>query len=197
MKSYLKLIIGPMYSGKSTNLLSEINKYKNITDKILVINNVLDNDRYERGDYLKTHDSMKIPALMLKNLNELNELYVEKYNESDIIFIDESQFFDDLYDFVKKELFDINSKKMFIVAGLSGDYNMNMIGDIIKLVPLADNILKLSSFCIDCNDGTLANFTKRIVKNDVQIVVGTKDVYKACCRYHFLLNDEINDEMMD
>jgi thymidine kinase len=73
--SYLKLYIGPMFSGKSTHLLTEINKYKHITSNIIVINHILDKKRHlelEKSDgYLKTHDNKIFPAIMLNNLSEI------------------------------------------------------------------------------------------------------------------------------
>ena len=144
--NYLKLIIGPMFSSKSSSLLSEINRYKYITDKILVINSVLDKERHSDMEinnqglgFMKTHDSKTFPAIMLNNLEELktNNFFNSKYNYADIIIIDEGQFYNDLHSFIKGELNGYNNK-MFIVAGLSSDFNMEPIGDIIKLVPLAD-----------------------------------------------------------
>lgn len=192
--SYLKLIIGPMFSSKSSSLLAEINRYKYITDKILVINSIFDRERHpdilvnEEGvGCMKTHDEKMYEAIMLKELKELktNDYFNMKYNNADIILIDEGQFYDDLYDFLDCEL--LTNNKKFIVAGLSADYNMKPIGDIIKLVPIADDIIKLSALCIYCKDGTLANFTK-LIKNENskdQILIGANDSYSPTCRYHF------------
>lgn len=196
-ESYLKLILGPMFSSKSSSLLSEINRYKYITDKILVINSVLDIKRHpdmniNKGiGYMKTHDGKTFPAIMLKNLKELksNDYFNIKYNYADIILIDEGQFYNDLYDFVNIEVF--KSKKKFIVAGLSSDYNMKPIGDIINLIPIADDIIKLSALCVICKDGTPASFTKLIKNqkdehdNQTNVLIGASDSYSPCCRYHF------------
>ena len=93
-----------------------------------------------------------------------------------------------IYRFLRKELNNIKNNKKFIVAGLSSDFNMEPIGDIIKLVPLADEILKLSALCIYCKDSTSASFTKLIKKNDNnQILVGAGELYSPCCRTHFLI----------
>jgi thymidine kinase len=195
---YLKLIIGPMFSSKSSSLLSEINRLKYLTDNILVINSILDKERHldmeiNNNDVgiIKTHDNKTFPAVMVNNLNELSSNY--KYRNADIIIIDEAQFFNDLYEFVNNEL---NNNKMFIIAGLSSDFNMKPIGDIIKLVPLADEIIKLSALCIYCKDGTLASFTKLItneqtvsnkfsVQSKTNVLVGAKELYAPCCRKHF------------
>ena len=75
--SYLKLIIGPMFSGKSSKLLTEINKYNNITDNIIVINSILDKQR-SNNNCVKTHDNKIYPAIMLDSLNELNTNLIYK-----------------------------------------------------------------------------------------------------------------------
>jgi thymidine kinase len=74
---------------------------------------------------------------------------------------------------------------MFIIAGLSGDYNMNPIGDIIKLVPVADEIIKLKALCVYCKNGTPASFTKKEIDNQKQILVGGSEIYSPVCRKHF------------
>jgi thymidine kinase len=196
-RGHLKLIIGPMFSSKSSTLLSEINRLKYITDRILVINSILDKERHadmeinEQGlGSMKTHDNKTFPALMVKNLNELktNKFFNSKYNYAELIIIDEAQFYEDLYDFINHELTYIHDSKMFIIAGLSSDFNMKPIGDIIKLVPLADEIVKLSALCVYCKDGTPANFTKLIKSNNSSdnVLVGAKELYSPCCRRHFL-----------
>lgn len=192
--NYLKLIIGPMFSGKSSFLLSEIKKYS--SQKILVVNNILDKKRSNEC-VLKTHDAEKFPAIMIKHLYELKEQYSDEYNNCDVVLIDESQFFSDLFCFIEKELKCNKHPKIFIIAGLSADYNMQPIGDIIKLVPLADDILKLNSYCTICNDNTIGNFTK-LKKNNSKntkptIFIGAKESYHVCCRFHFYNEDEDDD----
>lgn len=191
--NYLKLIIGPMFSSKSSSLLSEINRYKYIVPNILVINNSLDKKRYSESnnDFLKTHNNESFPAVMLENLSDLKSkpILLEKYLISDVIIIDEAQFFKDLYVFIKNELNNTYQSKVFIIAGLSSDYKMEPIGDIIKLIPMADSIEKLSAICIYCKDGTPANFTKLIKKkeNNKQIIIGGKETFVPTCRKHFLI----------
>jgi thymidine kinase len=175
-----------MFSGKSTSLLNEISKYKVLTDKIIVINHILDKKRQldKSTGYLKTHNNKMCPAMLLLKLNELyGEEYNQMYNEADVVVIDEGQFFEDLYPFLKGELNKIDGKKkIFIVGGLSGDYNMEPLGDIYRLISLADEIHKLSAYCVKCKDGTMASFTKRKIQSDEKILVGNSDIYIPVCR---------------
>jgi thymidine kinase len=197
--SYLKVIIGPMFSSKSSTLLSEINRYKYVTDKILVINSVLDKQRHSDMEInaqglgvMKTHDSKTFPAIMVENLSELksNKFFNSKYDYADIIVIDEGQFYKDLCTFLHYELHNLQYNKMFIVAGLSSDFHMLPIGDITKIIPMADEIIKLSALCVYCKDGTPASFTKLInneYTNSSNVIVGAKESYSPCCRKHFLM----------
>jgi len=200
---YLKLYIGCMMSSKTSNLMSEINRYKHITDKIMIVSHILDKKRLKGSDsetnLIKTHDHKSLSAIMVNHLRELktNQFYKNKYDNATIVLIDEGQFYDDLYPFLKEELSTIHfdCRKTFIVAGLSGDYNMNPIGDMIKLVPLADEIHKLTAYCVYCKDTTPASFTKRhdyryIDGHDgdgeSEFLVGNSDIYSPVCRLHFL-----------
>ena len=115
-------------------------------------------------------------------MGQLSEKIIEKH---DSFFIDEGQFFPDLYDVVKK-LVDVY-KKHVVVSGLDGDFNRNIFGDIIKLIPICDTVDKLSAYCNKCNNGNIGPFTKKI-KNNVNTVIdiGGSDKYMPVCRYHFL-----------
>jgi thymidine kinase len=126
---------------------------------------------------------------MLNNLSSIftDNHILELYNKSDVVIIDEAQFFTDLYPFIENELKNQHIiNKIFIVSGLSGDSKMNSIGDILKLIPLADEVVKLHAYCIKCKDGTIASFSKRInTLNDSQILIGKDDCYIPVCRFHF------------
>lgn len=181
---YLKLVIGCMMSGKSSFLMSEVSRYKCITPNILVINHAFDKERHN-GNFIQTHDKKNLPALMLHTLSEIhtNKDLTDLYAMSEIVVIDEGQFYSDLYEFVNYEV--NNNNKMIIVGGLSGDFNMSPIGDIIKLVPVADEIIKLKAFCIYCKDSTSASFTRKEIIDHNQISIGGKGVYSPVCRKHF------------
>ena len=176
----LELIIGNMFSGKSTELIRRINIEKSISKKILVINYIGDN-RYSSNS-ISTHDHTKINCLKLEKLLDFNENMLSSY---DSIFIDEAQFFTDLYKFVLNAV--DNHHKHVVVCGLDGDINRNIFGEIIKLIPICDSLIKLHAYCNKCNDGTLAPFTKKI-NNDISLIdIGGSDKYIPVCRYHFNL----------
>jgi thymidine kinase len=180
---YLKLILGPMFSGKSTKLLELIRKYKIINYKVMILKPSIDK-RYSDEAEIISHNKDSEPCISLSNLNDIfnkNE-WINQYNDSKVIFIEEAQFFSDLYDFVKEALTD---NKTIFVVGLNGDSNQINFGDIHKLLPMCDDIELLKACCKVCMDETPALFSKRIIKSDVQISVGAGDEYIPVCRKHF------------
>jgi len=174
----LEVIIGNMFSGKSSELIRRINREKSIQKKILVINFIGDN-RYSNNS-IATHDNTKVNSLKLSKLSEIPSSMIKQY---DSFFIDEGQFFPDLYTFVKN-LVDSGGKHV-VVSGLDGDSNREPFGDIIKLIPISDTVDKLTAYCIKCNNGTLAPFTKKISTNTNLIDIGGIDKYLPVCRKHF------------
>lgn len=178
----IDIIIGSMFSGKSTELIRRINRYKVLGKKILVINHKLD-QRYSENS-ISTHSNMSLECLSIHKLNDINEYekYKKEYNACEVLVIEEAQFFEDLYDVVVKAA-DVDNK-IVIVAGLDGDSNREEFGDILKLIPKCDSVKKLHALCVKCKDGTSASFTKRLVKNNSQIYIGVSE-FIAVCRYHY------------
>jgi len=166
-----------MFSGKSTELIRRLKRIRVLGKSILVINSSKD-IRVETAD-IKTHDNIKMSCVKTNNLNEI--LNSGDYQISQIIAIDEAQFFTGLREFVEQC---IKDRKYIIIAGLDGDFKQQVFGEIIDLIPLADDITKLYALCKDCNDGTLASFSKRITSEQSQELVGADEFYKAVCRKH-------------
>jgi len=179
----LNVVIGPMYSGKSTELLRIYNKYKR-NYKITVINHNSDT-RYGVNS-VNTHNKDSIPSISVKQLKDTN--IINKFNNVDVILIDEGQFFDDLYSFCK-DIVD-NFKKIIYVFGLSGDSNREKFGQILDLIPICDNITHLKSICNICGDVKNASFTLRKTTNKEQVSVGGSDEYMAVCRICWLNNNK-------
>lgn len=192
MVCYLNIVIGPMMAGKTDNIISVYNKWKFMNKKILIVNHSFDLARNGNKSIIETHNKFQLPALICNQLKELETN--EQFQESDIVIIDESQFFDDLYEFITKYVSDIEQNKTFFVYGLSGDRFGEKIGQILDLIPIADSITHLTGYCSFCKDGTIAPFTfKKEVKIQKeteefitpQISVGREN-YFPVCRYHYL-----------
>jgi thymidine kinase len=188
--SNLHIIFGPMFAGKSTYLINTIQSLLDNgipIEEILIINHSSDT-RYSEKSEICTHDNKKMSSVSLSMLEEIimhNENTIN--NTYDItnkkyIFIDEGQFFTDLYRTVKTLL--IKYKKTIYIGGLDGDYKQDpfYVSRLFDLIPYATTVTKLTSKCVECND--IAPFTKRIIQSNEQILVGGSDSYKPVCLNH-------------
>jgi thymidine kinase len=177
----LELIFGPMFSGKSTALLREAQRKLSVikdSSKILLVNSKKDS---RCDNEIMTHDKVKIPAIKVENLFDLSDN--SSYSQCQILLIDEAQFFTDLYEFVRTIC--LPDKKHIIVCGLDGNSNQMEFGQILKLIPLADKVTKLTALCKLCADGnTEAPFTRRIISSTSEILVGSHESYISVCRAH-------------
>lgn len=177
----LTLILGCMFSGKSTELIRMIRRYRSIDKKVMVIKHSIDR-RYD-SSHVTSHDQEKIESIMTTNLE--NIIGHSEFKDADVIVIEEAQFFNKLYDYV---LYWVDVlKKNVILAGLDGDSNRQpfLDGELLRLIPLSDEIVKLTGYCQVCHGEAI--FTKRINTDTTdQIVVGSKDIYIPVCRKHYL-----------
>ena len=174
----IHLILGPMYSGKTSELLKVTRKYKLLEVPVLNVNHVFDK-RYDTGKIV-SHDGVKTDCMQLKSLKDLYRS--DEYTNSKVIVIEEGQFFGDLFEFVKESCY--NQHKIVYVAGLNGDFEKKPMGQILDLIPHCDTLVKLSALCMICKDGTQAHFSKRIVNNSEDICVGSHESYIPVCRKH-------------
>jgi len=178
--SKLDLIIGPMFSGKSSELIRRIRQFKSIGKRVLITKPQIDT-RYDSGK-LCSHNLESIECKILSKLSEISEDEIKNY---DVLIVDEGQFFPDLLETVKRWIDKL--KIHIVVGGLDGDFKRNPIGQILNLIPLADNCLKLNSLCAICKDGTEAPFSHRSIKSEEStVLVGGAESYIPVCRKHFI-----------
>ena len=184
----IELIFGPMFSGKSTELHRRIRRHKIAGRSVLLIK-YKDDTRYAHicgSNANVTHDHQTLPAHSAKELMGNMDNIVHNY---DVIGIDEGQFFGDVVEFCDRWA---NKGKVVICAALDGTYEREMFNDILKLVPMAESVDKLTSVCAMCSKD--ASFTLRYFdssKNSsqekeeeeapVELIGGAK-MYKAACR---------------
>lgn len=165
------LILGPMYSGKTSELIRRYNRYIISGKNSLLVKSVIDN-RYDIQS-LCTHDLHKINAVSCKKLSNLENL--EDY---DVICIDEIQFYEDNIEFIETMA---NQGKIIVASGLSGNYKRQPFQNIPQLSALADNIIYLTAICMICKSEGAA-FTKRISSESAEVLVGSVEEYLAVCR---------------
>jgi thymidine kinase len=172
----LKLILGCMFSGKTTELQREFREWSSIGKKPLCINYIDDNRYGNIFTNMYNHDENAVECIKVGLLSEVDR---EMIMNTEIILINEGQFFPDLVEYCK--LWCEEYKKNIIVCGLDGDYLRRPFGKILDLIPLADSYEKLTAYCKRCSDGTKAIFTHRKSSEKEQVVIGASN-YEALCR---------------
>lgn len=189
-RAYLEVIIGPMFSSKTTRLVELYKQCKFCNIPVSVINHCIDN-RYD-DELLSTHDKIKIPCIKTERLMDLwiEQIDLEesiddiprgkdkfKIGMSNVILINEGQFFPDLEEFVRLLL--LNNKQVY-VCGLDGDFERKKFGQILDLIPLCDKVTKLTSLCSVCKNGTPGIFSMRLTNETEQTVVGSENYIPVC-----------------
>lgn len=169
----IEIIIGPMFSGKTTELIRRI-KRMNLADKKCLVIKYKSDNRYS-VDSISTHDHQLYKASSCENLLDLKNL-VDSY---DTIGIDEGQFFTDLLEFCD---LCVLKGKTIIVSGLDADFKLQPFGKIIHLIPKAESVVKLTSVCMLCK--SKEGFFSQKISGDKDLIqdIGGSEKYISVCR---------------
>lgn len=170
---WVEVICGPMFSGKSEELIRRVTRSQIARIPVQVFKPVLD-DRYAETQVV-SHSALKVEATPVPDSLELLRS-VKDYTR--VIGIDEGQFFDEgLVDVVDN----LAAKGMqVIVAGLDTDYLRRPFEPIPTLCDRAEYVTKVLAVCHRC--GGPALYTQRIVQSDELVVLGAEEAYEARCR---------------
>ena len=169
----LKLILGPMWSSKSSALIRDYNRYTIANKRCFMIKYSKDT-RYDDAS-VTTHDGVKVNAFPCTHLFEADHL-VKNY---DVICIDEIQFYKDAFIFCDKWC---NMGLIVIACGLNGTFNRTPFPVISRLIPLAENITFRTAICKDTGDDAVySNINIKVPENEVEIIGGA-ELYNAVDR---------------
>ena len=172
----IHLYMGPMFSGKTTELQRLVGRYKKAKRNTILFKHETDDLRNGLQHQSVTHDGILMPAYSVKGLNSLIE-YMGVY---DVIGIDEGQFFGDLVDFCRVM---VNRGKIVIVASLDGTYERKPFPITMELIPYCKKVIKLNSVCRLCGED--AAFSRRLSLEKKTELVGGDDMYHANCEFCF------------
>ena len=168
----IELILGPMFSGKSTRLIELMRKYVYKAKKTIMVKYYAD-QRYSEKSEVVTHDLIKYDSINCKLLrNSFDTL-----KQYDVIGIDEGQFFADLVE-VCEELALMG--KIVLIAALNGDFRMEPFPVIQRIISKSDKIKLLKAYCFNCHKD--AKFSLRIVQSNETVLIGAGETYKPACR---------------
>lgn len=170
----LTLVLGCMFSGKTEELMRRVGRYRAIGWEVLVVNSEHDT---RCGEQVRAHTGEARQATKAYRLEDVNVP-----SDVNVIAIDEAQFFGDLCEAVLRW---VDADIHVVVSGLNGDYQQRAFGQILQLIPHAEEIVWKTAYCAVCCDGTPACFSSRIDKEDGRtLAVGGSGEYVAVCRKH-------------
>lgn len=173
---WIEVITGSMFSGKSEELIRRLRRAEIARQRVQIFKPAVDT-RFE-SDAIVSHSDMKIAS---DNVSSSRELAARVQPETEVVGIDEGQFFDAELPAVCTELADAG--KRVIVAGLDQDYLGRPFEPMPQLLAIAEYITKTLAICMVC--GGPANHTQRLVASQERVLVGTSGTYEARCRRCF------------
>jgi len=173
---WIEVICGPMFSGKTEELIRRIKRAKIARQKVIIYKPGSDT-RYKEHQVV-SHDANELDAIVINKAAEILKIP----DDIQVVGVDEAQFFDDPLIDILQQLA-IRGVRV-IVAGLDLDYLGKPFGPIPGLLAAAEYVTKVHSICQQC--GSLATHSYRKVQSEEQVLVGEKDAYEARCRvcYH-------------
>jgi len=173
---WIEVITGSMFSGKSEELIRRLRRAQIARQKVQIFKPRLD-DRFSE-DHIVSHSDMRIGSRCVRTADDLLTCVDA---DTDVVGIDEGQFFDPQLPTVCNALADRG--KRVIVAGLDQDYLGRPFEPMPQLLAIAEYITKTLAICVVCGDP--ANHTQRLVASSDRVLVGASGLYEARCRHCF------------
>lgn len=174
----LEIVIGPMFSGKSSYALTYIRRQKAIGRNVIAVKPSIDM-RYSEDDEIVTHNQDRLPCVVWDPSTPItpNRFMLQ----ADCIVVEEAQFFKGLPIFCEYLL---RLGKHLVLVGLDGDAYQKPFHEILDCIPWANKVTKLNALCMRSKDGTEAPYT-RYKENSLpagsQVDVGGAEKYEAVC----------------
>lgn len=175
----IEAIVGPMYSGKTEELIRRVRRARIAGLEVQVFKPAID-DRYS-AQQVSSHAGGRIDAILVTRAVEVLRTSA---GAADVVAIDEAQFFDEAIVRVCDTLAENGAR--VIVAGLDTDFRGEPFIQVAKVMAIADHVTKLDAVCEVC--GAPATRSQRIINgvpanfDDPIVLVGAKESYQARCR---------------
>lgn len=174
---WVEVIAGSMFSGKSEELIRRLRRARIARQKVQVFKPVVDS-RFS-DNHIVSHSEMRHESSNIRSAAEIMAL-VEI--DTEVVGIDEGQFFDDELVNVANEL--ARRGVRVIIAGLDQDYTGKPFEPMPQLLAIAEYITKTHAICMKC--GQPANYSQRTFESEERVAVGASDKYEARCRSCFV-----------
>eukprot|EP01052_Picozoa_sp_SAG31_P000654 SAG31_NODE_19_length_35031_cov_42.510707_5_plen_210_part_00 len=177
-----------MFSGKSSELQRRLRRFTVAKKNCLLIKYCGDT-RYDESCGV-THDQVQMQAVPVAQLSDVSEILLE---DADVIGIDEGSFLPDIVEFCEQQA---NRGKTVIVASLDATFQRKEFGRVCELVPLAEEVVKLTAVCSSC--AKPAAFSRRLDSTSLEVEdIGGAEKYDAVCRSCFFAAARAEQEKFD
>lgn len=182
MPGVLEVIVGPMFSGKSEELIRRLKRARIARQRVGCFKPDIDL-RYHRTAIASHSEQTHEAAVVTPNADRLREalFHDDLLANVEVVGVDEVQFFDEGILPLTMDL--VGMGKRVILAGLDTTFANEPFGPVPALMALADKVTKLSAVCMTC--GQPAIHTQRLSDSQQLVVVGAAGMYEARCRAHF------------
>ena len=174
---WIEVIAGSMFSGKSEELIRRLRRAKIARQKVQVFKPDIDS-RYSQ-DHIVSHSEMRHESA---NIHSAEEVLLKVEPDTEVVGIDEGQFFDNALVEVATTL--ARRGVRVIIAGLDQDYTGKPWEPMPQLLAIAEYITKTHAICMKC--GQPANYSQRTFESDERVAVGASGMYEARCRRCFV-----------
>ena len=174
---WIEVIAGSMFSGKSEELIRRLRRAKIARQKVQVFKPEIDS-RFS-DNHIVSHSEMRHESSKTRSADEL---LARVEPDTEVVGIDEGQFFDNKLVEVVNEL--ARRGMRVIIAGLDQDYTGKPWEPMPQLLAIAEYITKTHAICMKC--GQPANYSQRTFESEERVAVGAADMYEARCRACFV-----------
>lgn len=178
---HIEVVLGPMFSGKSSYIHTAIHRRNAVGMQTLVIKPQLD-VRHPVVNETATHDGIRIPC---RSVAFLTSISCCDLTDVKFVVVEEAQFFPDLLNWII-HMEQCCPDKSFLVVGLNGDSERRPFGQMLEILPYADSIVHMNALCMRCRNGTPGLFSYRKIESPEQIAIGGANVYETLCRRCYL-----------
>lgn len=174
-----KLIVhtGSMFSGKTSSLWKDLNRFRIAKYEVLAFKPVI--DVRSQTDRIVSHDNDELSCMAVSTLEEVVE--IAKKQPVDVVGIDEVQFMTDEPSAVARHINELLEADLtVVVAGLDLDFQGKPFEIVKELMPIADYLTKHHAVCASC--GVDAWVSHRKTQDDERVVIGAQQEYEPLCR---------------
>lgn len=168
----LTVVTGPMFSGKTTELIRRIHCAQIARQRTLILKPTTDT---RSGLEVVSHSGLRWVAALAEVCHPFRIP-----REVDVLGVDEAQFLGEAWVTAIDAM--VNDGKEVILACLNQDYRGQPFGIADRLLAMADNVVHLKAVCLACGAKDSATKTFRTSASESQVEIGGSDKYQALCR---------------